>query len=130
MENVAVIVVFLIFVIAYVILGNIKVKENEKIPKKLTSVPEFDLSDNEESLKNVVDPTNKKKLIEDFEKRFSNKRSDFKRKNINKKNEPILKEKDYKNTEEHYNFRRRNSCIENFSLKKAVIYSEILNRKF
>ena len=130
MGNVTVFVIFLIFIIAYVVLGNIKVKENGEISKKLTSMPEFDLKEEEESVKNAVDPTNKKRLIEDFEKRFLNKRSDSKIRNIPPKKEPILNEKGYNVHPEHYNQRRRNSCMENFSLKKAVIYSEILNRKF
>ena len=130
MGNVAVFVIFLIFIIAYVILWNIKVKENGESSKEQTSVPEFEEKEEEVSAKNDGYPSNKKRLIEDFEKRFSKGKSNFKIKQIPKKREPILKGKAFNVHPEHHTHKISNSYMETFSLKKAVIYSEILNRKF
>lgn len=132
MGNVAVFVIFLIFIIAYVVLGNIKVKGNGngEISKEQTSVPEFEVKDEEVSAKNAGYPTNKKRLKKDFEKRFSKGRSDLKIKHIPNKREPVLKEKTFNVHPEHHTHKISNSYMEAFSLKKAIIYSEILNRKF
>jgi len=134
MGNVTVFVVFLIFIVVYVVLGSIKVKSKEEIPKEQIPVPEFDFEfegkTEEESSKNIGSAEHKKRIIEDFENRFSKGRSDVIKNHFTKEKKQILKEQIYNIQPESHTHKISNSYMENFSLKKAVIYSEILKRKF
>jgi len=128
MGNVTVFVIFIIFIIIYAVLGSIKVKEKGEIPKEEITVPEFEFEekDEEESVNNIASPAYKKRLIENFENRVSIGKSVVRPKEKGK----ILKEQIYNIQSESHTHKISNFYMENFSLKKAVIYSEILKRKF
>jgi len=132
MGNVTIFVIFLIFIIVYVVLGNLKVKSNGEIHKEQIPVPEFDFEekDEEESAENVGSPAYKKRMMDNFEKRFSQKRSEVPKKEFSKEREPIMKEQTYNLKPKFQTHKTSNFYMENFSLKKAIIYSEILKRKF
>ena len=133
MGNVTVFVVFLIFIIAYVVLGSIKVKDKGEITKVQIPVPEFDFEEKakeKESAKDIGSAEHKKRMIENFENRFSKGRSDITKKHFPKEKRQIMKEQIYNIQPESNTHKISNSYMEDFSLKKAVIYSEILKRKF
>jgi len=134
MGNVTVFVVFLIFIVVYMVLGSLKIKDKMEIPKEQIPTPKFDFEfegkAEGKSAKNVGSPAYKQRIIENFEKRFSQVKSDVRRDHFSKERESIQKEKNYNFQPESHTHKISNSYMENFSLKKAVVYSEILKRKF
>jgi len=127
MENVTVFVVFIIFIIIYMVLGSIKVKDKGETSKGQIPMPDFEFEKKyeQEFVKKDVSPAHKKRLIENFEKRFSKDKSDVKGKHFTKEREQI-----FNVHPDSHTHKISNLYMENFSLKKAIVYSEILKRKF
>jgi len=132
MGNVTVFVIFLIFIIIYVVLGNIKEKDKVESPKEQIPLPEFEFEEKneEDSAKNIGSPAHKKRMIENFEKRFSQGKSEVRKNHFPKEKVQIMREQTYNVQPKSYTHKISNPYMKKFSIKKAVIYSEILKRKF